>query len=42
MTYMNPSDENKIKSDIFSWEILKSDIILLWLQNNEIFQFFFN
>ena len=29
MTKMNPNNGNETKSDIFSWEIFKSDIILI-------------
>ena len=27
MTTVNPNNENETKSDIFSWDIFKSDII---------------
>ena len=30
MTKVNPNHENKTKSDIFSWDIFKSDIIFYW------------
>ena len=30
MTNENPNNRNEIKSDIFPWNILKSDIIFHW------------
>ena len=30
MTKVNPNNGNDIKSDIFSWDIFKSDIIFHW------------
>ena len=30
MTKVNPSNRNETKSDIFPWEIFKSDIIFYW------------
>ena len=30
MTNMNPNNGNEIKSDIFPWDIFKSDIIFHW------------
>ena len=38
MTKMNQNNENETNSDIFSWDIFKSDIIFHWSQNNEKFQ----
>ena len=32
MTKVNPNNGNEIKSDIFSWDIIKSDIIFHWFQ----------
>ena len=37
MTKVNPSNGNETKSDIFSWDISKSDVIFHWSQNNKIF-----
>ena len=37
MTAVNPVNGNEIKSDIFSWDIFKSDIIFQWSQNTKIF-----
>ena len=36
MTEMNPNNGNKSKSDIFSWDIFKSDIVFHWLQNTKL------
>ena len=30
MTKMNPNNETESKSDIFQWDILKSDIAFHW------------
>ena len=30
MTKLNPNDENETKSEIFSWDIFKSEIIFHW------------
>ena len=38
MTKVNPNNGNETKSDIFSWDIFKSDIIIHWSQNTKIFQ----
>ena len=38
MTTVNPNNENDTKSDIFSWDIFKSDIIFHMSQNAKIFQ----
>ena len=38
MTEVNPNNGNEIKSNIFSWDIIKSDIIFHWSQNTKIFQ----
>ena len=38
MAKVNLSNVNKTKSDIFSWDILKSDIIFHWPQNTKIEQ----
>ena len=32
MTIANPSNENKTKSDIFPWDIFKSDIISIFVK----------
>ena len=38
MTTVNPNNGRETKSDIFSWDILKSDIIFFnWSQNTKIF-----
>ena len=42
MTKMNPNNGNETKSDIFSWDIFKSDIIFHWLQNTKNFNDFYN
>ena len=33
MTKVNPNNTNETKSDIFPWEMFKSDIIFHWSQN---------
>ena len=38
MNEVNPNDGNETKSDIFSWDIFKCDIIFHWLQNTKMFQ----
>ena len=38
MTKVNPNNGNGTKSDVFPWNIFKSDIIFHWLQNNKTFQ----
>ena len=38
MTTVNPNNRNETKSDIFSWDIFKSDIMFHWSQNTKIFQ----
>ena len=38
MTRVNPNNGNETKSDIFSWDIFKSDIIIHLSQNTKIFQ----
>ena len=38
MTKLNPNDENETKSEIFSRDIFKSDIIFHWSQNTIILQ----
>ena len=39
MTKVNPTNgNNETKSDVFPWDIFKSDIIFHWSQNTEIFQ----
>ena len=38
MTELNPNDGNETKSDIFSWDIFKSDITFHWSQNTIILQ----
>ena len=38
MTTVNPNIVNETKSDIFPWDIFKSDIIFDWPQNTKIFQ----
>ena len=37
MTEVNPNNGNETKSDIFSWDIFKSDTIFHWWQNTDIF-----
>ena len=36
LTTLNPNNRNETKSDIFSWEIFKSDIIFRCSQNTQI------
>ena len=38
MTKVKPNNANETKSDIFLWDIFKSDIIFHWSQNTKIFQ----
>ena len=38
MTTVKPNNGNETKSDIFSWDIFKSDIIFHQSQNTKIFQ----
>ena len=38
MTKVNPSNGNETKSDIFPWEIFKSDNISLLSKINKVFQ----
>ena len=38
MTTVNANNGNEAKLDIFSWDILKPDIIFLWSWNTKIFQ----
>ena len=38
MTKVNPSNEIKMKSDIFPWDTFKSDIISYWPQKTKIFE----
>ena len=38
MAKVNPNNGNETKSDIFSRNIFKSDIIFHWSQNTKIFQ----
>ena len=38
MTKVNPNNGNDTKSDIFSWDIFKSDIVFHMSQNAKIFQ----
>ena len=38
MTKVNPKNGKETKSDIFPWDIFKSDIIFHRLQNTKIFQ----
>ena len=40
MSNVHPNNGNETRSDIFSWDIFKSDIIFHWLQN--IFDDFYN
>ena len=40
MTKVNPNNGNETKSDIFPWDLFKSDVIDLF-DNNERQQFFF-
>ena len=36
--FCGSSNGNETKPDIFSWDILKSDIVFQWPKNNKIFQ----
>ena len=38
MTPVNPNYGYKTELDVFSWHILKFDIIFYWSQNTKIFQ----
>ena len=38
MTKLNPKHGNETKSDIFSWDIFKSDTMSFLLKNTKIFQ----
>ena len=38
MTTIDPNNGNETNSDIFLWDIFKSDIIFHWLQITKIFQ----
>ena len=38
MTKVNPNNENETKSDIFPWDIFKSDIIFHCSQITKMFQ----
>ena len=38
MTKVNPNNENEAKSDIYPWDIIKSDISFHWSLNTKIFQ----
>ena len=38
MTVVNPNNENDTKSDIFSWDIFKSDTIPFFIKNTKLFQ----
>ena len=38
MTKVNPDIGNETKSDVFPWDILKSDIIFQWPLNAKIFR----
>ena len=38
MTKVNPNNRNETKSDIFLWDIFKSDIIFDWSQITKISQ----
>ena len=42
MTKVNPSNETETKSDIFPWEIFKSDIIFIGNKILKNFNDFFN
>ena len=34
MAKVNPNNKNETKSDIFPWDIFKSDVIYFFYQNN--------
>ena len=36
MTKVNPNNGNETKSEVFSWDMLKSNIIFHWLQNTNL------
>ena len=36
MTKLIPNNRNETKSDIFSWDIFKFDIIFYWSQDTEL------
>ena len=38
MILVVPNNGNETKSDIFPWDIFKSDIIFHWSQNTKLFQ----
>ena len=38
MPKVNPNDDKETKSDIFSWDMFKSDIIFHWSQDTKIFR----
>ena len=38
LSTVNSNNRNQTKSDIFSWDILRSDIVFHWLQNTKICQ----
>ena len=38
MTKVNPNNGNETKSEIFPWDIFKSDIIFHWSQNTKLLQ----
>ena len=38
LSTVNSNNGNQTKSDIFSWDILRSDIVFHWLQNTKICQ----
>ena len=38
MSKANPNNGNETKSDIFPWDIFKSEIIFHWSKNTKIFQ----
>ena len=38
MTKVNPKNRNETKSNIFPWDIFKSDIIFHWSQNTRTLQ----
>ena len=42
MTKVNPKNGNEIKSDIFPWDILKSDIIFIGRKILKYFNNFYN
>ena len=38
MTKVNPNNGNGTRSDIYPWDVFKSDIILYCSQNTKLFQ----